>query len=291
MTYHEPFVGGGALFFALRGCDLIVKWAGGKRQLLRQLLEHVRPEVFSPDSQFQAVLRDKCEPLIHCYRAIQSAPEAVVEVHRGLRHRYNAADAVGKEALFYEIRAEFSTAFHLAAVMAADFLFLNRAGYNGLWRVNKSGRCNTPWGKVAIIPDLSPRIRAVSVALADTRLEVGDFMDGPLPGPGDLVYLDPPYPKESIAGQTGYTAYTADGFTWEDHERLAAYARRAAKAGATVIVSNSDLPRVRDLYAGFAIQTVQARRAVNRDAMGRGPVGELIMTAQASQRVKSPDGP
>jgi DNA adenine methylase len=172
--------------------------------------------------------------------------------------------------------------------LAAMLIFLNRTGYNGLFRVNARGAFNVPAGRYA-----NPKIcdegnlRAWSAALGrpGVSLDVGAF-DAALADAGqdDFVYLDPPYAP--LSGTARFTSYTAGGFDTGQQEQLQRTVIALAARGASVLLSNSVAPQIRLLYAGrgaarragLRATTVAARRAINSRAVGRGPVREYLIT-------------
>lgn len=237
--YVEPFVGGGAVFFEL---------------VRRQLVERAR-------------LFDRNEELVDCYRAVRDEVEKVIA--ELARHR-------NEETHFYAVRDEDPSSMPLAA-KAARTIFLNRVGYNGLYRVNASGRFNVPFGRYK-----NPRIRdeeglrAASVALRRASIEVADFesaCEGI--GPGDVVYLDPPYLP--LSRTASFTSYAASRFGEEEHRRLARVFAKIVDAGAYALLSNSDTPLSRELYTDFKTHVVEAQRAINSKADKRGAVNELLV--------------
>ncbi len=257
-----------------------LKWAGGKRRLLSQL-EPLMPQgfrrYFEPfvggGAMFfalgpgDAVLGDVNGELADCYRAIRDDVGAVVAAlgaHRYEKRHYYSVRALDPRSLALPDRA-------------ARTIFLNRTCFNGLYRVNREGRFNVSFGRydAPVICD-EDNLRACAEVLAEAAIQVGDF-EGTLEaaGEGDFVYLDPPYVPASEAAS--FTAYSAAGFGLADHARLARVFRRLAKRGAKVMLSNSDAPAVRALYAGFPLDRVEAPRCINSDGSGRGRVGELVV--------------
>ncbi len=235
-TYHEPFLGGGALFFKLQ-----------------------------PD---RAVLSDLNERLIRTYRAVRDDVEAVV---KALRECPNDKD------FFLRMRArDIDSANDIE--LAAWFIFLNKTGFNGLYRVNSSGGFNVPMGRYANPKILdTANLRNCSHALQDTGVECEGFtavLDRAVAG--DAVYCDPPYvPLSSTAS---FTAYTKAGFGPQDQVALRDMALALKGRGVTVILSNHDTPEVRELYAdGFELSRIMVARAINSAANKRGGVGELII--------------
>jgi DNA adenine methylase len=247
-TYHEPFLGAGAIFFAL--------------------IEEGRVSA--------AILNDRNAELVTAYYAIAKDPEGVIAV---LRDHKNTKEA------YLAVRAQDPWKATDAA-RAARFIYLNRCGFNGLYRVNASGGFNVPFGKHAnpTICD-ADNLRAVSLALAGVRARIyaGDFETTLLqhwPGAGDAVYFDPPY--WPVSKTANFTGYQAGGFGPDEQRRLRDVAVRVRESGAAVLLSNADVPEVRELYRNFAIDRVEVRRAINRDASKRGPVGEVLISGVPS---------
>jgi DNA adenine methylase len=243
-TYHEAFVGGGALFFALAARG------PGRRPVFRR-----------------AILSDTNAELIACYSAIRSDLTGVLSA---------LAEHRGGEEYFYRVRDQEPSRLSLPE-QAARTIYLNRNGYNGLFRVNRSGKFNVPFGQHAVLKMVSvERLRAVSAALRDVTLRVCDFeacVAGA--GPADFVYFDPPYVP--VSASASFTAYGAHGFGEAEQRRLAATLRRLGKDRVPALLSNSDCPTTRALYAGLPVQAVRVARAINSVASGRGRVGELLV--------------
>jgi DNA adenine methylase len=238
-AYVEPFLGGGAVFFEL---------------VRRQQVERAR-------------LFDRNGELVDCYTAVRDDVDGVMR--ELARHKND-------EAHFYAVRDE-DPATMTNAARAARTIFLNRVGYNGLYRVNASGKFNVPFGRYK-----NPRIcdeeglRAASIALRRASIEVADFeaaCEGV--GPGDVVYLDPPYLP--VSRTASFTSYASSRFGEEEHRRLAAVFAKIVDAGAFALLSNSDTPLSRELYAAFKTHVVEAQRAINSKGDKRGAVNELLV--------------
>jgi DNA adenine methylase len=265
-----------------------LKWAGGKRQLLPRILAftprhidtYVEPflgggAVFfalAAEKRFgRAILGDANGDLIACYTAVRDDVEAVIEVLRG--HR-NDAQA------YYDVRAE-DPAKLAPPSRAARVIYLNRCGFNGLYRVNASGRFNVPFGRYARPHICDPeRLRAASVALRGVEIVEADFdvvlARHPL-GPRDFVYFDPPYVPMSRTAS--FTAYTGE-FGAADQERLARALASLATQRVPALLSNSDCSVTRALYAKYGDlvpRKVRARRSINSVAGRRGPVDEILV--------------
>lgn len=240
-TYHEPFVGGGALFYALRAEDRFSK----------------------------ARLNDANERLMRTYGAVQKDVEGVI---RRLRRMPN------EEEFFYRTRARrIDKEVHSA--VAAWLLYLNRTCFNGLYRVNKKGDFNAPFGKYEN-PTIcnAENLRACSRALAGVKLTSVDFMAAAMHATeGDFVYFDPPYLPRSGAG-TEFTTYTKDHFGIEEHRVLRDTARELKSSGVRVLVSNSGAEEIRELYAeGFEVEEVRGARNIGKDQFCRGAMPDLLI--------------
>jgi len=258
----------------------LLKWAGGKRQLLAQLLPRMPKEwnhyfepfsgglavyfaLYRDERVTQATLGDLNFDLMDTYRMIRSKPEMVMQFLKGWRY---------SKRQFEELRVVRRTT-SWGPEDAARFIYLNRTCFNGLYRVNKKGEFNVPFGKYknpTICDD--ENIESVSLALQDVTLYTG-FFEGCLreAEPGDFVYCDPPY-----AG-VDFTAYTRDGFGPNEQKQLADALDCLNKRGVKWMLSNSDVAWVRKRYKAYNVEGVKARRNINSKSNGRGPVGEVIV--------------
>jgi DNA adenine methylase len=247
--YHEPFVGGAALFFNL--------YNQGR-------LRH------------GAVLSDYNPELVLCYQVVRDDAEALIATLK--QHEQYRLD----REYFLEIRSwDRQPGFEQRSPVerAARTIFLNRTCYNGLYRLNNKGQFNAPFGfyKNPLICD-SENMRAVSMALRQVELLVGDFGDAAARAePGDLVYFDPPYVPMSATAS--FTHYTGQTFGPDDQRRLARLFDDLMERGVYVMLSNSATPLSRELYAAHAVSTsvVLASRKINCDGRKRGSVEELIV--------------
>jgi DNA adenine methylase len=239
-TYYEPFVGSGAVFFALAS-------AGRFRR---------------------AVLGDRNSELIDVYKAIKRDVRSVI-----LQLRSYAYD----RDFYYEIRAKNPLDLDIAE-RAARTIYLNKAGFNGLYRVNRSGQFNVPFGRHAS-PNIcdEPRLNAAAALLKRVKLEVGDFATVCAESaPDDAVYFDPPYVP--LSKTSNFTAYHSNVFGDAEHERLAATYRELSKRGVWAVLSNSDTPRTRELYALFPIDRIMVTRPINSKSTQRGNVAEILVS-------------
>lgn len=266
----------------------LLKWAGGKRQLVDVILKHLPAQIdtyFEPfigggavffalaaTKRFRrARLSDQNRELIETYRQVRDDVEGVIAELSRMPH---------SEEDYYRIRA---TTPRKPARQAARMIYLNRTGFNGLYRVNRSGRFNVPFGryKNPKICDVA-RLHAVAAALQGVELSVTDFEHAAgAAQPGDAVYFDPPYVPVSTTAR--FAEYQSEPFGPAEHERLAQlYAELCARGVATVL-SNSDVPYTRSLYSELDVGTVAARRAINSLASARGPVSELLVVGGKSR--------
>ncbi len=252
--YHEPFVGGGAIFFALASR---------------------RPRPFG-----RAILSDTNAELINMYCALRDDLPGVVRELRRLREKLGLT-----EGAYYEVRASRPKS---SVNRAARMIYLNKTCFNGLYRVNKKGEFNVPYGhrKNPNLVDL-PVLQSVSAALQGVELLVGTFDWHALlgraepPSDRDFFYFDPPYLPTSKSAD--FTAYQAEGFTRVGHELLAHIAGALQKQGAQVLISNSDTPITRKIFSGFRMRKVLARRNINSVGSGRGVVTELLFSNKESK--------
>jgi DNA adenine methylase len=259
-----------------------VKWAGGKRQLLPELLRCVperygryyEPFVGGGALFFElrppaAFLTDVNERLIRTYRGVRDQVERVIALLDSYPH---------DEKFFYELR-DVNIDLHSDAEVAAWFIYLNKVGFNGLYRVNRKNRFNVPFGRhknPTICDDAT--LRACSAALARATLEVADFSSAVAgAAAGDLVYFDPPYVPLSMT--SSFTSYTSDGFGYDAQVRLRDLALELKQRGVHVVLSNSSADLVRNLYSpdGFTTTEVSATRLVNSKVARRGAITELVI--------------
>ena len=243
--YHEPFVGGGALFFSLaRKVEKKGRWA---------------------------TLSDANQRLVRTFRAVRDEVDLVVMKLREYARGHS-------QEHFYAVRAMNVDAMDDVET-AAWFIYLNKTAFNGLYRVNRKGGFNVPIGRYANprICD-EPALRIASWALQGAEIHHEDFGTvADRADAGDVVYFDPPYVPASDSAN--FTSYTRDGFTMADQTRLRDVASDLKMRDVQVMLSNSDTPEVRDLYRqGFDHKRVLCGRAINCKGGKRGRVGELVIT-------------
>jgi DNA adenine methylase len=259
-----------------------LKWAGGKRQLLPTLRQHVPARMgtyfepfvgggalFFATRPARAVLADVNVRLVRAYCGVRDDVERVIALLQTYPH---------DRSFFYEMRAcpidERSD-----IEVAAWLIYLNRTGYNGLYRVNRANRFNVPFGRYTRPTICNPAgLRACSAALARARIVPQDFEAVVTKAKrGDFVYFDPPYAP--VSATSSFTSYTPGGFGLRDQRRLRDVAARLKRKGVTVLLSNSSTEIVQGFYRkGFELKEVRVPRPVNSRASGRGMVAELIIT-------------
>ena len=257
--YHEPFAGAAAVFFALRAAQ---------------------PEIL-------ATLSDANADLIECFAALRDDIGGLSDALQQLAGQYLAGDELGRQALYYEVRGR---APSTRAERAARLLFLNKTCYNGLYRVNSSGRFNVPHGRY-LKPGIfdAQALAAASAALVGVELCACDFEAACAKAEtGDFVYLDPPY--QPLSRTARFTGYTRVDFGPAEQERLRDVFDRLSGRGVKAMLSNSDHPEVRALYGGrgYELAGVTMPRAINSDGRGRAPIAELLISNFAHDAALGP---
>lgn len=260
----------------------ILKWAGGKRQLLGELLplvpeykgKYIEPfmgggAMFFALSPETAVLSDCNEELIALYKTVSKHPDLVIEELKKYKNT---------EKEYYRIRAlDWKSLSEVDA--AARMIFLNKTGFNGLYRVNRQGGFNVPYGKNKRTQFCNEeQILKAAKALKKKKLLCGDYKRilKKYAEPGDFIFLDPPYFQ--VTEREIFLRYTSNRFYEPDQEELAEIVNDLYDMGCEVMMTNSNHPRIYDLYSRFGIKVVQVRRAVN--CKGDGRKGEdTIITA------------
>lgn len=233
-----------------------IRWAGGKQKLINEIYQHVNLkevnrffEPFLGGASFflygrftHSFISDLNPNLINCYQQIKNNP---IEVHNGLsRYVQPVSDEV-----YYRERTIFNNHNGEETIdQAVRFIFLNRTSYNGIYRVNKLGMYNVPFGKPnPAFPSLEHLIK-ISEKLQDATVFCGFYDEiERLVQPNDLIYLDPPYPK--LSDTAYFNHYTLDKFDNEEQEKVSKFAKRISDIGSKVIISNADLPQIRELYS------------------------------------------
>lgn len=240
--YHEPLLGGGALFFELARNHSL---AG------------------------TSYLSDANTSLIEAYLGVRDNVEAVIRLLKGHKKRHS-------KDYFYEVRASVPRS---PTKRAARTIYLNKTCFNGLHRENSKGLFNAPMGKYKnpLICD-EENLRAVSRALLKATIDVSSFENVlERAKRGDLVYFDPPY--HPLSKTAFFTAYSKGGFNEDSQRRLSEVFATLARRGVRVMLSNSKTELIRELYADFYLTEVMAMRQVNSKADARGKIPELLVTS------------
>ncbi len=248
-TFHEPFLGGGAVFFGL--CR--------EGRLHRACLNDLNPD------------------LVDTYRAVRDAPNLIIEELQQLSNCYLSRPHEDRAALYYQVRAAKP---HVGPALAAWLLFLNKTCYNGLFRVNRRGEFNVPHGDY-VNPRILDRDALLRASRCLQRAEIvsEDFGDAcKRAQPGDFVYLDPPY--QPLTSTANFTSYTSVEFGEDEQIRLRDEFEALTTRGAAAILSNSSHRLISDLYEGrgYSVEEVFMARAINSAGQGRSPVPELLIS-------------
>ena len=266
----------------------VVKWVGGKRQLLtdiyplvpKKMTVYVEPFIGGGAVLFhlqpaKAIINDSNVELINIYRTIKDSPNELISLLE--LHEQN-----NNEEYFYSIRnldrqENYNELGNIEK--AARIIYLNKTCYNGLFRVNQAGQFNSPYGRYK-----SPNIVNRPVILAmhkyfnenDIQIEQGDYniVLNSL-SKGAFVYLDPPYMP--ISSSASFTGYTETGFNEDEQTRLKTECDKLNKSGIKFLLSNSDHLFIKDLYKEYTITIVKAKRSINSNSEKRGEINEVLI--------------
>ena len=246
--YHEPFLGGGAVFFALQQAGLVR----------------------------DASLADSNADLMATYQAIRDDVDGVIKELDELSQQYLGREPSQRGLYYYEVRER--RLLRRPDRKAARLLFLNKTCYNGLYRVNSRGHFNVPHGRY-VRPTIldSERLRGAAASLADAELRAEDFVDACARAqPGDFVYLDPPY--QPLSATSAFTKYTGADFGFADQERLRDAFDDLTARGVPALLSNSSHPDIEELYREYEMDRVPMGRAINSNGRGRAAIDELLVS-------------
>ena len=292
-----------------------VKWAGGKNSLIPQITKYYPFELkngfieryIEPFVGGGAVLIDILQKyevkeayafdinidLINCYNVIKNNVEELINELDKKEIKFIALNDEERQNYFYDIRAEYNSyklKDELDVKRASEFIFLNRTCFNGLYRVNKEGKFNVPCGKYKnpTICD-SNNLRNLSELIKNVIFEYGDYRKSEkYVNNNTFVYFDPPYRPLSVT--SGFTSYTKEDFNDDDQKELAKYYNELSLKNAKLMLSNSNPKNVNkndnffeDIYKGFCINEVSAKRMINSNAKGRGEISELLITNYEEQ--------
>jgi DNA adenine methylase len=269
-----------------------LKWAGGKGQLLGQLLpllpasyqRYIEPflgggALFFALAPARALLADLNHELITTYQVVRDQPTELAD-------RLDEHRACHSKEYYYRVRAERPSD---PLEVAARLIYLNKTCFNGLYRVNRSGQFNVPMGSY-----VNPRIYNRANLFAASRcLAVATFCAADYratldqASAGDFVYLDPPYVP--LSASASFTSYTSTDFGEREQHALAEVYRELDRRGCYVMLNNSATPLTRQLYSGFEQRVIPAARIINSKGDRRGPVGELVVVNYTAPQIIEPD--
>lgn len=293
-----------------KGIKPILKWAGGKSQLLVDI-SHAYPEglgvtirryaepfvgggavlfdILSKYELDEIYISDVNAELINMYFVVRDQVDALISILGMYQKEYLALNADGREEYYYDKRDAFNNLIKSGesksgVKSAALFIFLNRTCFNGLYRANKRGLFNVPKGNQTnpLICN-EENIRAVSAALSGVQIVCGDYTASrAFIDEHTFVYLDPPY--RPLKGRDSFISYTETEFDDSCQRELAGFIEEMDARGAYIILSNSDPKNVDpddnffdDLYADYDVQPINAKRWINRNADHRGYITELLI--------------
>ena len=258
-----------------------LRWAGGKQWIATQLAKLIPPDseryfepflgggaVYFAALPKRAILSDVSSRLVETYQMLKDDPRAVLAAMEPWRN---------DEHSYYKVR---EMEFEDAVQRVAQFIYLNRTFWNGLYRVNKRGKFNVPFANHGRPVFETRHLLAVSDALKQAEIQCGDF-DQILAkaGAGDFVYLDPPY--VSSTENRSFTKYNVDTFTWNDQVRLGQTAIELARRGCHVLVSNIDHNEIMQLYPGFSHRVISRQSILAANREYRGSTSELLLASSS----------
>lgn len=285
-----------------------VKWVGGKSQLVEQiekmlptdgekvLTKYAEPMVgggalfFSILSKYdfeELYISDINAELINAYKAVKNDVDNLITKLNEMQMLFLPMDENGRKYFYYTVRERFNSTTlteENATEKAAQFIFLNKTCFNGLYRVNRKGQFNVPMGtyKNPTICD-DENLRNIHAALQNVTIVCGDYsLSKSFIDKDTFVYLDPPY--RPISETSAFTAYNSDAFDDEEQIRLSKFIDEINLSGAKIVLSNSDPKNVNeednffdDLYKNYKINRVEASRAINSKGDKRGKINELLI--------------
>ncbi|MCV3319144.1 DNA adenine methylase [Pediococcus pentosaceus] len=269
----------------------VLKWAGGKRQLMPQILEYIPKKfgryyepfvgggaLFFELQNSKSTINDFNTELILTYKSIRDNLDQLVQLLK--QHEQN-----NSSEYYYEIREWDRNGIidnKNNVERAARFIYLNKTGFNGLFRVNSQNQMNTPYGRYKNPAIVNAEIlTAVSEFLNDPKVEIlnGDFEEAVKNAKrGDFVYFDPPY-APLVDDKKSFVGYTLNGFDAKEQERLRDLFNALTNKGVKVMLSNSSVPYIHDIYSEYKDTTivVPAKRSINSRSSGRGKVDEVLI--------------
>ncbi len=266
----------------------IIKWPGGKSQVLAELKKYITPELLKGNRYIEpfigggalafdlahknTTIADLNPELTNLYQIVKDKPEVLIS--RLKEHQEKHC-----EDHYYEVRAldrwpDFK--YIVPATRAARTVYLNKTCFNGLYRVNSKGYFNSPIGRSSSgkAPDIvqEEAIRELHDFLSNVDIETGDYrkvVNDWKTMTGDFIYLDPPFDPGEEISTAGFVSYQKEGWTRRDLETLKSECDYWSRLGAKIVVSNNDTPFVRELFNDWEIHEIDVRRSINRNGNGR----------------------
>lgn len=268
----------------------VLKWAGGKTQLLPEIATRVPETFFKYHEPFvgsgavffalspeHATISDTNRNLVNLYTHIRDNTAQLHEALQTLQLEFNELPGDEKSEYYYSKRVLFNSGPKGSIGHSALMVFLNKTGFNGMYRENPKGEFNIPFAKKRSVNlPTYEHLEACKVVLQNAEIfhagfdSITDRVKS-----GDFVYFDPPYVP--LNKTSSFTNYQAKGFSLRNHEQLAETVSILNKEGVKVLLSNSDTPEVRSIFKEFTIDTVYARRSINSKGSGRGVVAEVLV--------------
>lgn len=267
-----------------------VKWAGGKRQIVDKLLMYAPDEFNTYYEPFvgggallfelspkKAVINDSNKELINVYNVLRNE-----EKFKKMCSILNTYEKNNSEEFYYELRNKDRNKSSFDRLSdykrAGRTIYLNKACFNGLYRVNSKNEFNVPFGKKTRINtyDIGNLITVSNyLTTNDIKILNVDFEDSVKDAQkGDFIYFDPPYDSETSI----FNSYTEDGFGKEEQRRLAKVYKELSNKGCYVMLSNNNTTLIKELYKDFNIHIIEAKRSINSNGAKRGKVEEVIIT-------------
>jgi DNA adenine methylase len=244
-SYFEPFIGGGAVFFA------------------------INPK--------KSHINDINKTLVKTYTHIKDNTEKLIKSLKKLEQEFNTKNDDARKEFYYSLREKYNALSHEDFDKSLYFLFFNKTAFNGVYRENSKGGFNVPMGsyKNPKIVD-EENLRLVSQILSNTKITSGSFVDAVKNAKaGDFVYFDPPY--HPLSETSKFTSYSKDSFSKDDQIRLRDLFIELDKKGVYIMLSNSSAPFIQEIYSGYKQIPVYATRMINSKSDKRGKISEVVI--------------
>lgn len=267
-----------------------VKWAGGKRQIIKELKKYVPSEfncyhepfigggaLFFELSPKKAVINDSNSELMNVYKVMCDD-----EKYSKMCHLLNNYEVKNSEEFYYQLRNKDRNKEKFEKLndytRAARTIYLNKACFNGLYRVNSKGEFNVPYNKKTKVNTYDKEnllVVHMYLTMNDITIMNTDFEEAlKCAKEGDFVYIDPPYDQIN----SSFTSYTEEGFNHDEQRRLAKVFKELDQRGVKVMLSNHNTPLIRELYKDYNFHIIEAKRNINANGKKRGKVEEVIIT-------------